>query len=265
MTLVAASLTLSLSGWVTADAQMPDSTRKAAPRIIGVYDARTGAPLEGVQIHDAFSGAYSVTTVTGTARLDFLTYRGAAAIAELRKIGYQPKQIVLSRADTTPVTETLEPLAMLPRVTTTAKYRLERDAGKWDGFEDRCRSGSGTCFTNDDLERQPSASIADFLVRAPGVLIGACGVVHGRNEECGHIAMKPIVSPPAYCLPTFFVDGIEWNPKMGAPVDLTPGRPEGAPFTPTNVKGVEVYPSERNRPLRFTGDPTCGAVVIWTK
>lgn len=69
----------------------------------------------------------------------------------------------------------------------------------------------------------------------------------------------------AYCLPTFFVDGIEWNVKMGPPVDLTPGRPAGAPFTPTNVKGVEVYPSERNRPLRFLGDPTCGAIVIWTK
>jgi hypothetical protein len=31
------------------------------------------------------------------------------------------------------------------------------------------------------------------------------------------------------------------------------------------VKGVEVYMSEQNRPLRFTGDPTCGAIVIWTK
>jgi len=65
--------------------------------------------------------------------------------------------------------------------------------------------------------------------------------------------------------PTFFVDGFEWNTKMGAPTDLTPGRPAEGPYTPTNVKGVEVYMSERNRPLRFTGDPTCGAIVIWTK
>src|SRR5690349_8155407 len=115
------------------------------------------------------------------------------------------------------------------------------------------------------LPRAAGGQHRDFLLRAPGVVIGACGAVRGRSEECGHIAMKPTVSPPAYCLPTFFVDGIEWNPKMGAPVDLTPGSPAGAPYTPTNVKGVEVYPSERNRPLRFTGDPTCGAVVIWTK
>jgi hypothetical protein len=65
--------------------------------------------------------------------------------------------------------------------------------------------------------------------------------------------------------PTLFVDGFEWNTKMGAPTDLTPGRPAEGPHTPTNVKGVEVYMSEQNRPLRFTGDPTCGAIVIWTK
>jgi hypothetical protein len=252
--------------WASAlAAQTPDSARRPAPRIIGVFDAVTGAPLEGVQVHDAFSGAYVVTTATGTARLDFLTFRGAAAFVELRKLGYEPKQMLVSRADTTPITQTMEPLAMLPRVTTTAKYRLERDPGKWDGFEDRCRTGSGTCFRDEDLERQPAATIADFLVRAPGVVIGACGPVRGRMEQCGHIAMKPTVSPPAYCLPTFFVNGMEWNPTTGAPIDLTPGRPAGAPYTPTNVKGVEVYPSERNRPLRFTGDPTCGAVVIWTK
>jgi hypothetical protein len=77
--------------------------------------------------------------------------------------------------------------------------------------------------------------------------------------------MKPTVSPPAYCLPTFFVDGHEWSPTMGPPVDLTPGRAAEGPYTPTNVKAVEIYPPERARPLRFTGDPTCGAIVIWTK
>jgi len=260
------ALCIVLLAWGSAlAAQSADSSHTAAARIIGVFDTQTGAPLEGVQVHDAFSGAFKLTSNTGTARLDFLTFRGAAAVVELRKLGYEPTQLVVSRADTAPITAVMEPLAMLPRVTTTARYRLDRDPGKWDGFEDRCRSGSGTCIRNEDLERQPAANIADFLIREPGVTLGACGNVGGRNSQCGHVAMKPTVSPPAYCLPTFFVDGMEWDVKMGPPVDLTPGRPAGAPFTPTNVKGVEVYPSERNRPLRFLGDPTCGAIVIWTK
>ena len=253
------------AGATTASAQIADTARVVPRRIIGVFDADAGTPLEGVQVIDAFSRAYTVTTETGTARLDFLTFRGAAAFVELRKLGYEPRQIVVSRADTMPITETMQRLTILPNVTTTAKYRIDRDPGRWDGFEDRCRTGSGTCIRSDDLAQKPAANIADFLVRAPGVTMGACSVVSGRNTECGHVAMKPTVSPPAYCLPTFFVDGIEWNPKMGPPVDLTPGRAAEGPYTPTNVKAVEIYPPERARPLRFTGDPTCGAIVIWTK
>jgi hypothetical protein len=253
------------AGATCAVAQVPDTGRPAPRRIIGVFDAEAGTPLEGVRIVDAFSGTYAMTTGTGTARLDFLTYRGAAAFVELRKLGYEPKQIVVSRADTVPITETMERLTILPQVTTTAKYRIDRDPGRWDGFEERCRAASATCIRAEDLAQKPAANMADFLIRAPGVTMGACSVVRGRNTECGHIAMKPTVSPPAYCLPTFFVDGIEWSPKMGPPVDLTPGRAAEGPYTPTNVKALEVYPPERIRPLRFTGDPTCGAIVIWTK
>jgi hypothetical protein len=85
-------------------AQSADSSHKAPSRIIGVFDTQTGAPLEGVQVHDAFSGVYKVTSNTGTARLDFLTFRGAAAVVELRKLGYEPTQLVVSRADTAPIT-----------------------------------------------------------------------------------------------------------------------------------------------------------------
>jgi len=221
--------------------------------------------MPDVQVRDVFSGTYAVTTATGTVRLDYLTFRGAAAFIERRRLGYQMKQIVVNRADTTPITEVMEPVVTLPRVVTTAKYRIDRDAGRWDGFEERCRSASVTCIRNEQLEQQPAANLADLLIRAPGITLGACGSVRGRSEQCGRIAMKPTTSPPAYCQPTFFVDGFEWNTKMGAPTDLTPGRPAEGPYTPTNVKGVEVYMSEQNRPLRFTGDPTCGAIVIWTK
>jgi hypothetical protein len=254
-----------ITGATSAAAQVADSARAATRRIIGVFDAEAGTPLEGVRIVDAFSGSYVLTTQTGTARLDFLTFRGAAAFVELRKLGYEPKQIVVSRADTLPITETMQRLTILPQVTTTAKYRIDRDPGRWDSFEDRCRTGSGTCIRSQDLEQRPAANIADFLIRAPGVTMGGCSAVSGRNAQCGHIAMKPTVIPPAFCLPTFFVDGIEWSPTMGPPVDLTPGRAAEGLYTPNNVKAVEIYPPERNRPLRFTGDPTCGAIVIWTK
>jgi hypothetical protein len=73
------------------------------------------------------------------------------------------------------------------------------------------------------------------------------------------------VIPPAYCEPSIFVDGFWWNPHVTSPIDMQPDTPPAAPFTPANVKGVEVYPTGAARPLRFEGDPLCGAVVIWTK
>lgn len=242
--------------------QAPDSAR-VSTRIIGVFDARTGEPLPGVQVRDSFSGTYAVTTAAGMVRLDYLTYRGGAALVELRRLGYDAKQLVVSRADTVSITEIMEPVATLAPAVTTEKYRIDRDAGMWDGFEVRCQSRSVTCIRAAELEKRATSNLADLLIRADGVTMGSCA--NRRSAQCGKIAMKPVVIPPAYCQPTFFVDGFEWNSRMGAPADLSPGKPAEAPYTPTNVKAVEVYPPEKPRPLRFQGDPACGVVVIWTK
>jgi hypothetical protein len=251
-----------------SDAQVRDpagATAAATRRIIGVYDSRTGDPLLGVQVRDALSGTFAVTTATGTAPLAFLSYRGTAGLIVLRKLGFRAKSIVVSRADTVSITALLEPLAELAPVVTTARYRLDRDAGRWDGFDARCRTRSVTCYRSDELEKRPTVGLADVLVRAEGFTIGACGGGRDRQVECGRIAMRPTVTPPSFCQPTFFVDGFEWNAKLGSPIDLTPGKPPESAYAPTNVKGVEVYPPGKPRPLRFEGDPLCGAVVIWTK
>jgi hypothetical protein len=245
--------------------QRADTTSAQGPRMIGVFDSRSGDPLPGVQVRDAFSGTYALTTPTGTALLGFLTFRGAAALVELRKLGYEAKQVLVNRADTVPITEIMDPVVALAPVVTTERYRIDRDAGTWKSFEQRCQSKAVTCIKQDALEKRPTANLADFLVHADGVTIGACGGGRTRTSECGKIAMRPTVIPPAFCQPTFFVDGFEWSPQAGAPSDLVPNRPAGAPYTPVNVKAVEVYAPDRPRPLRFSGDPTCGVVVIWTK
>lgn len=267
-TFAAAAMIAAMTSAVAA--QTADSARQSSARIIGIFDARTGESLRGVQVRDAFEGSYVMSSATGTARLDFLTFRGGAAFVELRKLGYEAKQVIVSRADTASITEVLEPAVTLAPVVTTEKYRIDRDVGRWDGFEQRCQSRSVTCIRNEDLERRPAANLADFLIRAEGVTLGACGGGSGhgsagRNAQCGKIAMKPAVIPPAYCEPTFFVDGFEWNSHMGSPADMAPNTPAQAPYTPSNVKAVEVYPPEKPRPLRFQGDPQCGVVVIWTK
>jgi hypothetical protein len=251
-------------------AQTPNAAAKPIARIIGVFDARTGDPLPGVQVRDAFTGTFAMTTATGTAPLNFLSFRGTAAVVELRKLGYQASQILVSRSDTSSITELLDPIHTLAPVITTEKYRVDRDLGLWSGFEQRCQSRSMTCVRTDELEKRPAANLADFIVHAAGVTIGACegGGARGkdsRSTQCGKISMHSLVIPPAYCEPTFFVDGFEWNPRGGPATDMKPNTPAEAPYTPSNVKAVEVYPPEMPRPSRFEGNPICGAVVIWTK
>jgi hypothetical protein len=267
------SALMSIAACASLVSAQPDSAHKARPRIIGVFNSRTGEPVPGVQVRDAFSGTYAVTTATGTAPLTFLTFRGAAAFIELRKLGYQAKQIIVSGADSASITEVLEPVVELAPIVTTEKYRIDRDAGKWDGFGERCQSKSVTCFGSEELQKRPIANLADFIIHAEGVTMGACGGGGGagsarRNGLCGTIAMRPTSIPPAFCRPTFFVDGFEWDshPGVPPPSDLVPGKPAEAPYTPANVKAIEVYAPGRSRPLRFQGgDPTCGVVVIWTK
>lgn len=155
-----------LPGWATA--QSHDSTHAAGIKIIGVFDARSGDPVAGVTVRDVLSGERVVTTATGTARLDFVLYRGAAAIVQLQKVGFEVKQIVVSRADTSSVTELLEPATALAPVVTTEKYVITRDAGLRDGFSVRCTSKSVTCFDAAEIEKHPL--FREFGVRSGGDL-----------------------------------------------------------------------------------------------
>jgi hypothetical protein len=260
---------------VQARAQVPaqprDSTAAAEPRVIGVYDSRSGDPLAGVVVRDVFAGTSVVTNLNGLARLDFVIFRGQAAVVELQKLGYEPKQLLLSRGDTTPVTEILTPATALAPVVTTATYQITRDAGLYEGFAARCHEKLVTCFDPAAIAQHPVGNVADFLIKAIGVTLGACGGGHGkwmanRDQLCDGIAMHPTTIPPAYCYPNFFIDGFQWDSNIGPPIDNRPGAPANGSFTAANIKAIEVYPPEKPRPMRFLGsDDTCGAVVIWTK
>jgi hypothetical protein len=246
-------------------AQSTDSARVSGRRLIGVFDGATGAPIPGVQVRDGFSDSSVFTNADGISPLSWLSYRGMAGMVELRKLGYDPKRIFVNRDDTVSLTVTLDRIATLAPVITAERYRIDRDEGRWSGFEARCQTGSATCFRAEDLAKYGAANLADVIIKARGVTIGACGGPSDRQTECGRIAMRSIVIPPAFCQPTFFVDGFEWGSRAWLPSDVVPGRAPEAPLIPSNVKAIEVYPPERNRPLRFAGNPQCGAVVIWTK
>jgi hypothetical protein len=246
-------------------AQSADTASKAGRRLIGVFDGATGAPIAGVQVRDVFNDSYTSTGVEGIASISWLSYRGMAGMIDLRKVGYEEKRVFVSRDDTVSITVTLDRIATLGPMITSERYRIDRDDGRWSGFETRCQTGSATCFRAEDLAKYQAGNLADVIMHARGVTIGACGGPKDHQTECGRIAMRSLTIPPSYCQPTFFVDGHEWGTRAWLPTDVVPGHPPEAPLIPSNVKAIEVYPPERAKPLRFVGNPVCGSVVIWTK
>jgi hypothetical protein len=76
--------------------------------VLGVYDAATGDPLEGVAVVDSATHMRALTTQTGTVTLVFLP-EGASTV-RLQKLGYvdQLQHVTISPSDTIPITLTLE-------------------------------------------------------------------------------------------------------------------------------------------------------------
>ena len=88
-------------------ARSPISVPRSA-RLLGVYDDRSGDPLENVAVTDSTSGTTARTTVTGTVSLGFIP-PGRSTIL-IHKTGFVDQSMVvqISPADTAPITVVLK-------------------------------------------------------------------------------------------------------------------------------------------------------------
>ncbi|MEO7082939.1 MAG: hypothetical protein ABI442_13700 [Gemmatimonadaceae bacterium] len=64
------------------------------------------------------------------------------------------------------------------------------------------------------------------------------------------------------CFPTFFVNGHE---ELHAGTSVSILDQVDAAYPNPNVFTIEVFDTFHPRPLKFTGNPLCGAIVGWTK
>src|SRR5512146_190090 len=87
-------------------AQAPAAAPRVRPgRLIGVYDAQSGAPLDDVTVTNTLNGLSAKTTSTGTLSLFFVDT--AAGLLRLTKIGYQPLTLLVANSDADTIPETL--------------------------------------------------------------------------------------------------------------------------------------------------------------
>ena len=225
-----------------------DSAATLRGRLLGVYDDESGEPIAGAVVTDAVTGDHALTTRTGTVSLSFVKAKGS--IVQVRKLGYEPWSEVVDPTEPTPITITLKRVTTLAPVVTTATHDMVKDAGTRDGIGVRCENPHVTCTRETELTQSPSRLPGDFVVKASGIV--GPGMMHSTTG--------------GICKASYFVDGTAWN-RNGPPIDYSNSKKTDQPgvYATSDIAAIEVYETGVARPLRFSGDPKCGAIVIWTK
>lgn len=258
VSLLLSAVTLNAS---TAPAQRAPEPEPSKPvpfigRIVGVYDADTGTPIEAAEVMDVATRISALTTATGTVALSFVDTAGS--LIRIRKLGYE--SIMMPIANTPgslPLTLVLKRASqLLPTTVTTAK-RIRGPADtvrklELSGFYDRRTTGgtSPSAFmTAEQIEKL--TTFDDFKA------------VTGR----------------AICVENLYVDGVRiantnrdnefWKMRRRAGARTLHESLIDEVVKPNEVAAIENYRvSEVPAEFNATKDPgagSCGVTLVWTK
>ena len=244
---------------VAARGQAPAPTEKLAAyrhRILGVYSAESGDPIEGAEVVDVLSRTTARTTKTGTVTLSFLPEGGN--LVRIQKIGFAPVMltIAISPSDTVPLTILLSSSSQtLPTVVTTDSTPKFVSPGL-RAFEERRQQGVGHFIGEDELRKNDSRKLSNLVRNFPGLTLdcpktgvnrGACFAVSTRQQSRHALS------------------------GGNCPLDIYLN---GAPSVDTDLEklrvdefaGVEYYAGGAAIPTQYnrTGS-SCGVILLWTR
>ena len=289
-TVVSFVFVASSQGWAQSGDTVitrPVSVRDAVAlgvKLFGISNRDTGEWIERAIVRDTL-GHELVSPKSGIVALNALTPVLGFYLLEVRKPGYQTQRVRIPE-NTAEFIIALEPdpvgAVTLPAVVTEARVSLKSDPGLSDGFFRRCEAGV-KCVGRRDLDLHPTAGLPEMLSHVNGVHV-ECAVPMPVNKvrtgprdirnnaidyvsECGIRMLKSLPDAnDSYCAPTYFVDGVPWNPT-GAPGDTQAQLSKT--LAPADIAGIEVYLPNDQKPVRFEippkAGPRCGSVVIWRR
>lgn len=235
-------------------------------RILGVYDEKSGEPIEGVRVGDLLSGTSALTTKTGTVALSFLPDGGG--LVRLQKLGYQIQTmfVAITPSDTAPLTIVLARVTELPAVVTQADSNHLRSPAL-RAFDERQRAGTGGYFIGDaELRRLDASPVGNVVRRLPGMKLveGAEAVWLLPTTRCND-GSHP--GPPQV-----YLDGVAWTPTVrpDAPhlgrKDLDGTAFNLNDFQVSELAAIEFYPDNTVIPAGMPQNARrCGALFLWSR
>lgn len=226
-------------------------------RLLGVFNAETGEPIEGALIMDALTRASSVTTSTGTVSLVFLPEGGS--LLRIQKVGYRPQtqMVEISPADTAPLTILLTSVTTtLPTVVTTDSARVYISPAL-RGFEERRKQHFGHFITEAELRKNDNRRMTALVRQFPNVRI-ICPRTGRRLGECFAATNRQLsrhaILGGSPCVIDLYIDGV---------------RSTDDDLEKLNVNlfaGVEFYSGAATIPPQFNGTGSaCGVIALWTR
>lgn len=254
---IVAAIAFSVTALAASGAQASTQLAPYRARLLGVFNAQTGDPIEGAEVIDVFSKTKALTTATGTVSLSFLPEGGS--MVRVTKIGFTPETNVvpITPADTTPVMIMLRPLAQtLPTVVTKDTAAPLTSPGLRE-FDERRRQGAGHFITDEVLRKNETKNMTYMVRQLPGVQID-CPRGPSHQPECfaysGRQGSK-YAFRGGRCDMDVYIDGAPLSP----PVNLNDYRVD-------SFAGVEFYSGAGSVPAKYnkTGS-ACGVLLFWTR
>ena len=221
-------------------------------RILGVYDARTGDPVEGADIIDVLSGNSMKTTSTGTVTLLFLPDGGG--LVRIRKLGYgvQTQMVSISPADTLPLTLMIEKVTELAGVTVVDSAPHYRSPGL-RGFEERrLHAATGSYITEAQMRKEDGRPIGMALLAH----IPTLNIMESRGGQA-YLLKSPRCGAGGH--PAVYLDGVLMTTAPGKPTNLND-------FVTSDIATVEYYANTATAPPQFNVTlGSCGALLLWSR
>ncbi len=228
-------------------------------RMLGVFDAATGDPLQGVEVIDVLTGTKAETSKDGLVSLFYLPEGGS--LVRLRKIGFEQQTLAvsISPVDTTPLTIVLAHATQLaPVVVTDSAPHYISPALR--GFEERRKQGFGYFIPESIMRKNDDRSLASLIPnQVPGVIAvssrrGTSTYIASGRKMCNGPALRLCTSPD--CIVDVYQDGV----KQVGPVDVN--RLEAREFA-----AIEFYHAGPEMPAQYnsTSGGGCGVLLLWSR